>query len=326
MLNTRAFWRSRAAGNGIDAVHSLEAFPWCLYGHVLAARHGVPHIITSHGRYGYIPYLRSVDRLAYQKVLRAAALFITVSDAVRREVLKHFPAALGADKTRVLLNAVDADRVRPATTTSARTPKPCGPPTILSVTRFIRSKGIRMSVEAFSRVREQIPDAEYVIVGPGNTPRNPYYVEIERLIRERHIAGITMTGRVGKLDLAALYARARLLLHTPITLTDDFEAYGLILLEAGLFGLPVVATRSGGQPEVVEDGRSGILVPEGDAEGAARAIATLLSDPEFAARLGQRNRQIALSRNWPSYCHEHIHLYHRVIGGVVGVPEPITIP
>jgi len=303
------FWPSRRSGGRIDAVHSLEAYPWCLAGHAIARAHGVPHVITSHGRYGYIPYRRAFDRVPYSRTLREVAQLITVSDAVRREILKHFADALSPARVAVLLNAINADQVGAAV---FEPPKDVGP-VILSVTRFIRSKGLLMAVEAFGLVREAIPEAQYVIVGPGNSSKNLYFKEVEALIQRKGIRGISIRGRLSKGELAREYRQARLLLHTPITLPDDFEAYGLILLEAGAFGLPVVATLSGGHSEVVVDGVSGLLVPEADVNAAAQAMIALLQSPERARGMGEHGRQVALGRDWNSYCSAQRAIYDDVL-------------
>lgn len=313
----RPFLGTRRLPPGLDLVHSLDAYPWCFYGHLLARAHGVPHVITSHGRYGYLPYRRLIDRLPYAAVLRATARVIAVSDAVRREILRHFAAALPASRATVLLNAVDADRVA-VEEPSASAANVDQPPLILSVTRFIRSKGILPAVEAFARVRERIPAAQYVIVGPGNSARNGYYREVEAVIRERGIEGITIAGRLGKAELARCYRRASLLLHTPITLPDDFEAYGLILLEAGVFGLPVVASDSGGHREVIEHGVAGLLVPENDPAATADAVVELLRDPARAHAMGGRNREVALARNWRWYSSEQTRLYQEILAAPEG--------
>jgi len=188
-----------------------------------------------------------------------------------------------------------------------------GRPTILSVTRFIRVKGIETSIRTFARVKSRIPDALFMIVGPGNSETNRYHQAIRKLIGELGIDGITITGRVGRKKLVEYYSVANVLLHTPVTLQDDFEASGLILLEAGLFGLPVVATRSGGVPEVISDGVNGRLAEEGDVETLADLVTGILLDRGKAFHLGGNNRRIALERNWDRYAGLQKRIYEECI-------------
>ena len=85
----------------------------------------------------------------------------------------------------------------------------------------------------------------------------------------------------GRLETRDWLERADVFVHT-----SRWEGFGIVLLEAMLASLPIVATRVSAVPEVVEDGRTGILVDAGDAPGLAGALDRLLSDPEGARRLG----------------------------------------
>lgn len=291
---------------GLQLVHSLDAHPWGIYGDWIARRARVPHVLTTHGRYGYIAENRLVDRLMYRGVLRRAAAMVAVSGAVRQAVLRSFRAEIGP-RLHVLQNPVDAA----AFTLEGPLPEdvPAGCPLVLSVTRFTPVKDIETAVRAFRRVRETLPDARYYIVGPGNSERNAYFRLVRDIIAREGIEGVHIAGRVSKERLSAFYRRATLLLHTARTLPDDFEASGLILLEAGLFGMPAVASASGGIPEVVEDGLTGRLIREGDPEALAAALVALLTDHALRDRLGGANRDRALQRNWAAYCLEQVGLY-----------------
>jgi glycosyltransferase involved in cell wall biosynthesis len=290
----------------LDLIHSLDAHPWGLYGDYLARRHGVPHIMTTHGRYGYIAENRFVDRILYRRVLHKADALVAVSDAVRRAVLREFTSEIGG-RVVVLQNPVDHAQF----TTAGALPHdvPTRGPVLVSVTRFTPVKDIETAVMAFQQVKRLLPDASFYVIGPGNGEGNAYYCAVRDLIEREKIEGVHIIGRVSKDVLAAFYHRASLLVHTARTLADDFEASGLILLEAGLFELPAVATDSGGISEVVEHDVTGCLVPERDPAALAEAIVTLLLDPPTLARLGAANRQRALERNWSAYCQEQVRIY-----------------
>lgn len=305
------FLRSERPKERVQLVHSLDAYPWGIYGHLLARYYDVPHVITTHGRYGYIAGDRFLDRRLYERVLAGSDTVIAVSQAVRRAILQRFSGCIADERVIAVQNPVDAS----AFPLSARdaNPKPMSSnPVLLSVTRFIPVKDIETAVLAFKRVRQRFPNAEYLIVGPGNGPRNHYYQSIQALIEREAIAGVHILGRVSKSELSSFYAKATVFMHTAKTLPDDFEASGLILLEAGLFGLPVVATHSGGIPEVIEDGISGLLAPERDPEALADAVIRLVSDPKLAQQLGQANRVRALERNWNWYMAQQLAIYRRL--------------
>jgi len=304
------FLRDASSDTNIHLVHSLDAHPWGVYGHLMARQSKVPHLITTHGRYGYIAYNKLIDRIVYKHVLKSAARIITVSDAVKKEILRYFSSSIALQQIETILNAVDSKN-----SIGKDYPNKTGSPVIISVTRFIPVKDIETSLQAFKIVRQRYPDASFLIVGPGNGTNNFYYKTISELIAKEKIEGVRILGRLEKAQLEDLYKQADLLLHTPRTLSDDFEAYGLIISEAGLFGLPVVATRSGGIPEVMDHGESGILVDEGDYQKAAEAILTILEDKGKAKRFGEKGREVALSRNWEWYVDQQIKIYDEVLKG-----------
>jgi glycosyltransferase involved in cell wall biosynthesis len=306
------FFRSVRPAKRVELVHSLDAYPWGIYGHFLAQCYDVPHIITTHGRYGYIAGDRLLDRKIYERVLAGSDVVITVSQAVRRAIIQRFAGSIAVERVLTIQNPVDASAF-PLSPMRASLRPTTDRPVLLSVTRFIPVKDIETAVLAFKRVRECYPDAEYYIVGPGNGPRNSYYQSIKALIEREAIAGLHIVGKVSKHELSTYYAKATLLLHTAMTLPDDFEASGLILLEAGLFGLPVVATHSGGIPEVVEDGITGLLVPERDPDALAKAVIRLVVDPPLTQKLGQANRKRALERNWMWYVPQQLAIYRKLV-------------
>lgn len=309
--------QTMARSSSVDLVHSFDAHPWGIYGDWLARRHRVPHVITTHGRYGYIAQHRWTDRAAYRGVLRRAAQLIAVSEAVKHAVLAGFAADIPASRITVLQNPVDDQQFQQAGTLPPDVP-PTGP-VLISVTRFIPVKDIETAVRAFAAVKAAHPDASYWIIGPGNGPNNPYYLEIRGLIDSLGVSGIHIVGRVSKDVLSAFYRRATLLVHTARTLPDDFEASGLILLEAGLMGLPVVASASGGIPEVVAAGETGLLVPEQDHVTLSHAVNTLLDDASACTRLGDANRARALTRNWRRYAGRQLDIYGPLIAKRIAV-------
>lgn len=294
----------------LDIIHSLDAYPWGIYGKFLASKLGIPHIMTAHGRYGFIANYRLMDRILYKRILEDCSAIVAVSAAVKKEILKYFSNYIEQENIHVLHNAVNISGFK---IIDNKVPIERNDfPTIISVTRFIACKGIETSLRAFKIVRSQIPNSQYLLVGPGNHEKNQYYRNITELIRTENINGVKIVGRVSKSDLSRYYISSDLLLHTPITLEDDFEAYGLILLEAGLFKLPVVATRSGGVPEVIENGWNGLLADEKDYKSIADLIITLIRDKNYAKELGQNNYLQAAQKTWLNYWTLQKELYHKI--------------
>ncbi len=152
-------------------------------------------------------------------------------------------------------------------------------PTVLFVGRLVERKGVfnLLRAAAGSRIPYRV-----VLVGFG-----PEEAALRGLASDLGLAGrVELAGRVSEADLSRRYAEADVfVLPATIDARGDTEGLGVVLLEALSHGVPVVATRRGGIPDIVKDGETGLLVEDGDLAGLARAIDTLLSDPELARRL-----------------------------------------
>jgi glycosyltransferase involved in cell wall biosynthesis len=117
-------------------------------------------------------------------------------------------------------------------------------------------------------------------------------------------------------ELGELYRQASVFVLTPQEEGLNFEGFGLVYLEAGAYGLPVVATRSGGVPDAVKDGITGFLAEEGDIQGTAEGIIRLLSDPELNRRMGRANREWAETLSWERCAAEQFRMYQEVVSGL----------
>lgn len=154
---------------------------------------------------------------------------------------------------------------------------------VLSVSRLVKRKGIEYLIEAISKLSDQ--SIKLLIVGGGPEREN-----LENLSKKLHLEGrITFTGRVPELASYYKFADISALVSYIIEEEGDFEGLGLVLLEAQSYGLPVIGTRSGGIPETFENGKTGILVPEKNAQAIADAIMKIkngtFADPrEFLER------------------------------------------
>jgi phosphatidylinositol alpha-1,6-mannosyltransferase len=304
-------WKTDVAKLKLDLVHSMDAWPWGIYGDWLARKSGnVPHVITTHGRYGYIAQNRLVDRVWYRRVLKRASAMISVSEAVRRAVLAPFSDVMPPERFRVMYNPIDFSQMN----VPGQLPPgvPAEGPVLLAVTRFSPVKDVETLARSMKHVREQFPDVPLYVVGPGNHDGNAYYRMVRDIVANEKIEGVHFAGRVSKDVLAAFYRRASMLVHAARTLPDDFEASGLILWEAGVYSLPAVATDSGGIGELIATDDNGILVPEHEPKALADGIVALLRNPERARRLGAGNLARAQKQTWADYVTEQVRLYREL--------------
>jgi glycosyltransferase involved in cell wall biosynthesis len=215
-------------------------------------------------------------------VLRSFPGIITVAEALRQELIA---AGLPGDKIATVHNAIDAK----AFTSNAFSKGPrlrqqmgigAQQPVVSTVGRLSLQKGLPDFLESAHRVLSASPNARFLIIGDG-----PARLQLRDVSHRLGIQGaVSFLGH--QRDIAPFMAMSDV-----IVMASLWEGLPYVLLEALALARPVVATRVGGVPEIVEDGSSGLLVPPRDPERLAAAILHLLRNAETAARLGQKGRE-----------------------------------
>lgn len=146
-----------------------------------------------------------------------------------------------------------------------------------------RRKGFDYGIKVFSRILKQFPDTTLVIVGPGDQTELSYLTKTLKI--DKHVR---FMGSVSRYELIHLYSACDLLLLPTRKVGSDIEGFGIVFLEANLMGKPVVAGTSGGEPEAVLNGITGLLVDGSDLDDICSAVSILLNDPDYATRLGNQ--------------------------------------
>lgn len=231
------------------------------------------------------------------RLLRSATWVTGNSQATLDGALKAAPDI--ESRCSVILNGLEAP-TRPLTRL------PLAPPELLFLGRLVREKGCHVAVEAFRLIRESIPQARLTIAGDG--PERP---ALQRQVRKLGLDdAVSFVGWVSPDAVPEVIDRAAVVL-----MPSREESFGLVALECGLMGRPVVASRVGGLPEVVRHGETGFVVPRDDPEAFARAAARLLSDPDRATCLGNAARARSLTTfTLERYVDEYDALYRRLAG------------
>jgi glycosyltransferase involved in cell wall biosynthesis len=159
---------------------------------------------------------------------------------------------------------------------------------IVGTVKTLRPRyGIRELMLAFQRIADAFPTARLIIVGGGEQ-----HAELQRLLVNLSLENrITLTGQVDHEDVPGYLHSFDVFVVPSLT---NRESFGVAAVEASASGLPVIASRIGGLPEVVLDGKTGLLVPPGDVDALAFAISRLLADPALRAQMGQAGRQFVL--------------------------------
>jgi glycosyltransferase involved in cell wall biosynthesis len=248
-----------------------------VYGAIAAALTRTPLVSSRHNddRYLLGPF-RYVDRL----FARRARRLIAISDAVRR-----FLERAGHDPRKLVTVRYGLDELpdEPAEISPAQAGIPDGVPLALAIGRLTAQKDHATLLRAFASVREAVPDARLAVLGIG-----PLEQETRALAAQLGLAdAVAFPGRV---EIRDWLARADLFVHT-----SRWEGFGIVLLEAMLAGLPVVATSVSAVPEIVADGETGLLAEPGDVDTLVRHMTRLLGDDEERRTLGQAGEARARS-------------------------------
>jgi glycosyltransferase involved in cell wall biosynthesis len=220
---------------------------------------------------------------AYREMLAYAATTFAGSREIARRLV-----SMGAPPERLVHcpSGVDTALFRGGDPVNA-------PPRFVAAHRFVDKKGPHLTVLAFSRLLPRCPDARLIMIGDG-----PLLEACRQLTRALVIdRSVAFPGARSQLDVAAEMREARaVVLHAVTTSDGDMEGTPNVLLEAGATGLPVVATRHAGIPDIVKDGETGFLVDEGDVEAMAERMLELASNSTLAAAMGRRAREEIATR------------------------------
>ncbi len=277
------------------------------------ARHRTPFVLTAHFHpiwsiYG--GWLRHRIRGFYDRRLAgpvlASAARVIVQTREEERLLRGLGVALPPVEIIPPGYAPLPDPPASAGSFSDRTGIPT--PYVLFVGRLASNKGLTDLLPAFAALARDDAAARLVLVGTDGGMRATLAVRARSLgIEPRvhflgHVADETL--------LAAAYRDARV-----TVLPSEYEAFGLVLLESLAEGTPVIASRVGGIPEFIEDGRSGLLFPPGDVPALTAALRRLWEDPELARRLGRYGRtEVVPQYTWDRLVARLERVYAEVLG------------
>jgi len=238
---------------------------------------GIPFSFTAHAKDIYQADLNPGDLL--DRKLTAARFVVTCTDA-NAQVLKA--RQHGATIVHTIYHGLDTDFFSP------RTAGAQPPPMILSVGRLVEKKGFNYLIDACAKLKHEGLDFTCIIVGE----RGSAYEAIARQIDDLGLREVVqLASAVPQDQLREVYRAARVF-ALPCQVMEDGDRDGIpnVLAEAMAMGVPVVSTRISGIPELIEDGRHGVLVESRDADALADALRRVLTDDALHARLARAGR------------------------------------
>ncbi|MCC6216568.1 MAG: glycogen synthase [Polyangiaceae bacterium] len=322
--------------HGAEIVHSHTWYA-NLAGHLAKLVHGARHVMTSHSLEPLRPWKREqlaggyeLSSFCERVAIEAADAVIAVSEGMRADILRAYPQ-VDPGRVVVIHNGVDPSVFSPDPGREVLAAHGLEPGYALFVGRVTRQKGILHLVHA----ARHLPTSAHLVLCAGDPDTPAMAAELRRALAAAQ-GGARLTVIEGMLPRAAL---VQLVSHAAVFVCPSvYEPFGIVNLEAMGCGVPVVASRVGGIPEVVAHGETGWLVdleadgtasgeprdPEAFARGLAAAIARVLADPAGARELGRQGRRRVEERfTWAAVARETAALYRRVAaerGGALRAP------
>ncbi|SLM01788.1 MULTISPECIES: glycogen synthase [unclassified Actinoplanes] len=329
-LRTMGVNLAMAAGTaGASVVHSHTWYA-NFAGHTAKLLHGIPHVVTTHSLEPLRPWKAeqlgggyALSSFCERTAVEAADAIVAVSGGMRRDVLKAYPS-VDPDKIHVVYNGIDTDLYVPAVETDVidRLGIDRNRPSVVFVGRITRQKGLPYLMRA---CHDLPADAQIILLaGAPDTPE--IAAEVAQLaagLQERRSGVVWVQEMLPKHEVIQVLTHA-----TVFVCPSIYEPMGIVNLEAMACETAVVATATGGIPEVVADGETGLLVPIEQVEDGtgtpvhpekfvadlAATLTRLLQDPQLAERMGKAGRRRAVEHfSWARIAEDTMTVYRSVL-------------
>ncbi|WP_296535846.1 glycogen synthase [uncultured Actinomyces sp.] len=321
---------------GTDLVHSHTWYA-NLAGHLAGLLHGVPHVISAHSLEPLRPWKAeqlgggyALSSWAEKTAYEGASGIIAVSNGMREDILRSYPA-IDPERVKVVHNGIDLEAWRhpqgeDADAQAAATLQRLGidpdRPAVVFVGRITRQKGLPHLLRAC----EQLPADVQVILCAGAPDTPEIKTEVEGLVarlREKRTGVVWIEEMLPRPELIAVLAASDVFVCPSV-----YEPLGIVNLEAMAVGLPVVGSATGGIPDVIVDGETGLLVPIDQVQDGtgtpidparfeadlAERLTTLVTDTEAARTMGQAaRRRVEEHFAWEAIAQRTMDVYNWVL-------------
>lgn len=249
-----------------DIITVQDAYYLALIGWILAIKYGLGLELQIHG---FEKFSFSRERLA-KFILRRADSIRAVSQRLKKNLENEF----GVKPEKITVVPVYADIKKTEFSSPGKNKN--GGIIFLSVGRLVAGKRVDLQIRAVARLINEFPDIKLWVVGAG-----PERKKLENLVKNFRLEkNVEFFGF--QEDLAKYYSRADI-----YVLTSDSEGWGLSVIEAAAFGLPIIMTDVGCAGEIIINGKSGLIIPAGSLRGLAEAIPLLINDSKLRETLGR---------------------------------------
>ncbi|MDI6644892.1 MAG: glycosyltransferase [Methanobacteriaceae archaeon] len=261
----------------IDLIHAHYIIPPGLIAVIAGKISKTPVVLTIHGTDIFILSRKSILKPVIKFILKNSAKIFVVSNAVKKEVMKIDNVE---HKTKITWNAVDLERFNPNNKNlfKEKLGLELDKPIILFVGNLVSQKGVEYLIKAKKYIKT---DSYLLIVGNG-----PLQKELKTIVKNEDLKDVLFIGPRDDVEMIMPQCDV-------VVLPSISESFGIVILEAMASGVPVVATNTGGIPEIVTTD-VGIIVEPRNPMAIANAVDQILSDPKLKSELGINAREKAL--------------------------------
>lgn len=239
-------------------------------------------LITSFRGSDFMLYLSMFGENYFDDLFARGDLFLPVCESMKRQMLE-----LGCEEKKIVVHRSGLDFNSFVCT--ARRGRSDDRVRLVTLARLVESKGVEYGIRAVAKLAKHYRNLEYQIVGDG-----PLKEDLQRLIRELDLDGtVKLLGWKQRLEAIEILNQSDIMIAPSVTAKNKAqEGIPNVLKEAMVMGLPVISTQHGGIPELVIDGVSGFLVPEGDVDALAEKLAYTIEHPELWTQMSNAGRAI----------------------------------
>lgn len=278
----------------IGLIHMGQLYPAAFLGWLLSAVTGRPYVLSVMGE--ELTGLRTAGPIRRQLTLlalRRASQVFTISKFTQGVLLGR---GVGAEKITVFTPGIDLGKCDPENIKEPDIVKGLRDKNILlTVGRLTERKGQDMVLKALPLVLKDFPATHYIVAGDGLDAGR-----LKNITAELGLEGhVTIATGLSDEEIAYLYKHCQLFVMPNRELPNgDTEGFGIVFLEAGWWGKPVIGGNAGGAPDAIDDGVTGVLVDGKSRSSIAAAIRSILQDPEKAGVMGAAGREKARGSDW----------------------------
>lgn len=279
----------------IELIQAGQILPIGTVAMMYAKKKKIPYIFYSHGLDITLPQKIKRKKILMKRIIKNSHGIVSNSHFTKDELVK-----LGAEKEKVIVsspcpNVSGSEPSETAIVDFKRKHHLENKKVILTVGRLVERKGHDMAIKALPKIIKTVPEVKYIIVGDG-----PYRKNLQKLVNKRSLGEyVSFVGAVGSKELSNFFTASDIfIMPNRVLKNGDVEGFGIVFLEAGLYGKPVIGGNNGGVPEAIINGQTGLLVDSLDENDIAEKTIKLLTDENYAAKLGLQGLHYASEFNW----------------------------